>query len=201
MKPKKPSFPGKGLYWRHAADAIGDIGTHCPTRNIQNALARDDVPTYNYKYAVQDPADEAAGYGAWHTVNTYAFWGVNRTDSGEPPSYFTTNAPIISQVRSYWTSFIRNLDPNTDRAERAVEWKPYTGAKSRERLFIQTNNTKMERMSPAQAMRCDVVRPMSDNLGKPVAKGVVTNLNAKLARKVNGTSESTAWKKGRKNVG
>ncbi|KAI4619374.1 uncharacterized protein J4E87_007624 [Alternaria ethzedia] len=200
MKPKKPTFPGKGLYWRHAADAIGDIGTHCPTRNIQNAIAADDVPTWNYKYAVQDPADEAAGYGAWHTVNAYAFWGVNRTDNSEPASYFTTNAPIIHQVRSYWTSFIRNLDPNTDRAERAVEWKPYTGPKSRERLFIQTNNTKMERMSPAQALRCDVVMPMSDNLGKPVAKGVVTNFDAKLAKKVKGVSESTAWKKGRKDA-
>jgi hypothetical protein len=53
-------------------------------------------------------------------------------------------------------------------------------------------------MSPAQALRCDVVRPMSDNLGKPVGKGVVTEFDAELAKKVNGTSESTAWKKGKK---
>lgn len=37
-------------------------------RNIQNSIARDKVPTYNYKYAVRDPADEASGLGAWHTV-------------------------------------------------------------------------------------------------------------------------------------
>ncbi|PSN73582.1 alpha/beta-hydrolase [Corynespora cassiicola Philippines] len=193
-KPAQPTFPGKGRFWRHAAVAIGDIGTHCITRNIQNYLARDNVPTYNYKYAVQDPSDEAVGYGAWHTVNAYAFWGLNRTDGGEPASYFTTNKPIISVVRSYWTSFIRNLDPNTDRVKAATEWKPYTGPDSRERLFIQTNNTKMERMSPAQALRCDVVRPMSDNLGKPVGKGVATEFDAKLAAKVNSTSEVTSLK-------
>ncbi|KAF1951006.1 alpha/beta-hydrolase [Byssothecium circinans] len=192
IKPPQPAFPGKSLYWRHAAVAISDIGTHCITRNIQNALARDGVPTYNYKYAVQDPADEAAGYGAWHTVNAYAFWGTNRTDGDEPKSYFTTNKPIISIVRSYWTSFIRNLNPNTDRVEAAVEWVPYGGADSHERLFIQTNNTKMERMSPAQALRCDDVRPMSENLGKPANKGEVTELDAGLAARLNGTSESTA---------
>ncbi|KAF2824556.1 carboxylesterase [Ophiobolus disseminans] len=198
MKPTQPTFPGKGRYWRHAAVAIADIGTHCITRNIQNYLARDGVPTYNYKYAVLDPSDEAVGYGAWHTVNAYAFWGVNRTDGGEPPSYFTTNAPIIKTVRAYWTSFIRNLDPNTDRANKAVEWTPYAGKDSRERLFIQTNNTKMERMSPAQALRCDVVRPMSDHLGRPPAKGVVTELDGKLAAKVKSASESTDLSGGKK---
>ncbi|EMD91351.1 hypothetical protein COCC4DRAFT_128226 [Bipolaris maydis ATCC 48331] len=191
LKVTKPAFPGKGLFWPDAANAIGDIGSHCPTRNIQNAIARDNVPTYNYKYNVLDPADQASGLGAWHTVNVYAFWGLKRTDGQEPASYFTTNKPIISQVRSYWTSFIRNLDPNTDRATRAAEWKPYTGPESRERLLIQTNNTMMERMSPAQSLRCDVVTPMSNNLGKPVGKGVVTELDAKLAQKVAGASEST----------
>ncbi|EUC28965.1 hypothetical protein COCCADRAFT_107786 [Bipolaris zeicola 26-R-13] len=191
LKTTKPAFPGKGLFWPDAANAIGDIGSHCPTRNIQNAIARDNVPTYNYKYNVLDPADQASGLGAWHTVNVYAFWGLKRTDGQEPPSYSTTNKPIISQVRSYWTSFIRNLDPNTDRATRAAEWKPYTSADSRERLLIQTNNTRMERMSPAQSLRCDVVTPMSNNLGKPVGKGVVTELDAKLAQKVAGASEST----------
>lgn len=192
IQPPQPSFPGKGQYWRHAAVAIGEISNHCITRNIQNYLARDGVPTYNYEYAVQDPSDEAVGYGAWHTVNAYAFWGINRTDGGEPASYFTTNKPIIPVVRSYWTSFIRNLDPNTDRVKAATEWSQYAGAESRERLFIQTNNTKMERMSPAQSLRCDIVRPMSDNLGKPPARNSITEFSAKLAATLNSTSNSTS---------
>ncbi|EOA89720.1 uncharacterized protein SETTUDRAFT_159305 [Exserohilum turcica Et28A] len=192
IKVKKPIFPGKGRYWRNTADAIADIGTICPTRNIQNAIAAKKVPTYSYNYDVLDPTDEANGLGAWHTVNAYSFWGVKRTDGQDPPSYFNTNAPIIPQVRSYWTSFIRNLDPNTDRVKGAAEWKPYTGLDARERLLIQTNNTKMERMSPAQSLRCDVVRPMSNDLGKPVGKGVITKFDSALAKKASEASDSTA---------
>lgn len=190
IKTSQPAFPNKGIYWRQAAQAIGDIGNHCATRNIQNAIARDSVRTYNYKYDVLDPKDEASGLGAWHTVNVYAFWGLNRTDGQEPLSYFTMNKPIISQVRSYWTSFIRSLDPNTGRVDGTVEWKPYQGADSRERLLIQTNNTKMERMDPAQSLRCDATRPMSDNLGKPVGKGAITQFDMELVQKATNASES-----------
>jgi len=150
------------------------------------------VPTYNYKYAVLDPADEAAGYGAWHTVEVYAVWGPSRTDGGPPASYYTTNAPIIPIVRKYWMSFVRTLDPNSDRAEGAADWTPYTGDAKRERLFIQTNNTKMEFMSAAQSLRCQIVRPMSENLGKPPKSGVITEFDAVLASKYEGTSDATS---------
>lgn len=194
IKPSQPTFPGKGQYWQHAAVAVSEIGATCMTRSIQNSLARDGVPTYNYNYDVLDPSDEEVGYGAWHTVNVYAWWGNNRTDGGAPQSYFTTNKPVIPLVRSYWNSFIRNLDPNTDRIKGAQEWAPYGGSESRERLFIQTNNTKLERMSAAQALRCDVMRPFSDNLGKPPGKEVVTELDRRLADRLNGTSEDSAAK-------
>ncbi|KAF9877480.1 carboxylesterase [Colletotrichum karsti] len=193
----QPVFPESGIKWRQAANAIADIGTHCIVRNIQNYLARDEVTTYNYRYGVLDPKDEADGFGAYHTVNTYAFWGPNRTDGSAPSSYFNTNAPVVSQFRKYWVSFIRNLDPNTDREKGAAEWRAFTGPEGRERLFVQTNNTRMEKMSSAQALRCDVVRPMSNNLGKPVDSGVVTELDAALAAGLNGTTEDTTFGKKR----
>ncbi|KAM0273601.1 hypothetical protein ACHAQH_008230 [Verticillium albo-atrum] len=186
----QPVFPASGVKWRQAANAIGDIGNHCIIRNVQNYLARDEARTYNYKYAVLDPKFEADGFGAYHTVNTYAFWGPSRTDGGAPASYFTSNAPIISQFRKYWISFVRNLDPNSDREEGAAEWEPFT-VEGRERLFVQTNNTHMERMSSAQNLRCDIIRPVSENLGKPVDSGVVTELDEKLAAGINGTTEDT----------
>ncbi|GKT43598.1 putative secreted lipase [Colletotrichum spaethianum] len=190
-------FPDSGVKWRQTANAIGDIGNHCIIRNIQNYLARDKVPTYNYMYAVRDPKSEAEGFGAYHTVNTYAFWGPNRTDGSAPTSYFDINKPIISQFRKYWVSFIRNLDPNTDRERGASEWNLFTGLQGRERLFVQTNNTHMERMSTSQALRCDVVRPMSENLGKPADEGIVTELDAALAAGINSTTEDTKFKKRR----
>ncbi|PNH44535.1 hypothetical protein VD0004_g3200 [Verticillium dahliae] len=176
--------------WRQAANAIGHMGNHCIVRNVQNYLARDEATTWNYKYAVLDPKDEADGFGAYHVVNTYAFWGPSRTDGGPPASYATSNAPIVSQFRKYWISFVRNLDPNSDREEGAAEWAPFT-VEGRERLFVQTNNTHMEKMSSAQNLRCDVVRPVSENLGKPVNSGVVTTLDEKLAAGMNDTSEDT----------
>ncbi|KAL9948216.1 hypothetical protein D7B24_009237 [Verticillium nonalfalfae] len=186
----QPVFPNSGIKWRQAANAIGDIGNHCIVRNVQKYLARDGATTWNYKYAVLDPKDEADGFGAYHTVNTYAFWGPSRTDGGPPASYFTTNAPIVSQFRKYWISFVRNLDPNSDREKGAAEWAPFT-VEGRERLFVQTNNTHMEKMSSAQNLRCDVVRPVSENLGKPANSGVVTQLDEKLAAGINGTTEDT----------
>ncbi|KAG7143219.1 Para-nitrobenzyl esterase like protein [Verticillium longisporum] len=186
----QPVFPSSGAKWRQAANAIGHMGNHCIVRNVQNYLARDEATTWNYKYAVLDPKDEADGFGAYHVVNTYAFWGPSRTDGGPPASYATSNAPIVSQFRKYWISFVRNLDPNSDREEGAAEWAPFT-VEGRERLFVQTNNTHMEKMSSAQNLRCDVVRPVSENLGKPVNSGVVTTLDEKLAAGMNDTSEDT----------
>ncbi|KAL2069977.1 hypothetical protein VTL71DRAFT_14657 [Oculimacula yallundae] len=185
-------FPKSGRKWRQTANAIADIGNSCIAKNIQDYISRDGVPTYNYKYGVLDPADEAAGFGAWHTVETYAVWGPNRTDGGPPASYKTSNAPIIPIVRKYWGSFIRTLNPSTNRASGADEWKPYTGDATRERLFIQTNNTKMEFMSPAQSLRCQIVQPMTENLGKPPKKGTVTEFDLTLVSRYDGTSDSTS---------
>lgn len=188
----QPVFPKSGAKWRQLANAMGDIGNHCQTRNLQDFLVRDGSPTWNYKYDVIDPTDEAAGFGAWHTVNTHAFWGQSRDDNA-PKSYATTNKPAISLVRGYWFSFIRHLDPNRDREQGSAEWTPYTAG--RERLFIQTGNTHMERISDNQNLRCDVVQPMFLNLVKPPPAGTTTDLDAKLAEKLAGASNDTSLPK------
>ncbi|TLD08894.1 uncharacterized protein PgNI_07816 [Pyricularia grisea] len=189
----QPVFPNAGQKWRQLSNAHADYGNNCPIRNLQDYLARDGAATWNYKYDVVDPADAAAGYGAWHTVNTFAFWGRSRDDSA-PASYATTNKPAISLTRKYWVSFLRHLDPSKDREAGAAEWTPYTAA-GRERILIQTNNTHMERMSDAQALRCDVLMPMSLNLGKPAKDGTVTELNATLAAQIDSMSDDTTLKK------
>lgn len=189
----QPVFPDAGQKWRQLSNAHGDYGNNCPNRNLLDYLSRDGAAAWNYKYDVLDPADEAAGLGAWHTVNTHAFWGLSRDDTA-PKSYATTNKPAVSLTRKYWVSFIRNLDPNKDRDAGAPQWTKYTAA-GRERIFIQTNNTHMERMSDAHALRCDVIRPMFLNLAKPAEKGTVTELDAELAAKVANASDNTALKR------
>jgi hypothetical protein len=83
--------------------------------------------------------------------------------------------------------------PNTDRVKATTEWLPYARQESHERLFIQTNNAKMERMFPAQSLRCDIVRPMSDNLGKSSTDNAVTKFDPMLAIKLNRPSGSTSF--------
>ncbi|KAJ0108569.1 hypothetical protein J7T55_015003 [Diaporthe amygdali] len=165
-----PKFPDSGSLYRQGANAIADLGTHCPIKFMQNALAAKGTPTYNYKYAVRDAENEAKGLGAWHVVNNYAFYGVNSTDMSAPTSYVdgSRNA-ALKQARDYWTSFVRNLDPNTDRSSGAPEWNAWSGpgADARERLVIntQTNATRVEHMTDAQSLRCDAARNFTLGLG------------------------------------
>ncbi|GME64877.1 Carboxylesterase type B [Neofusicoccum parvum] len=174
-----PIFPGKGAKWRQSANAIADVGTHCIIRVLQDALTAAGQPSYTYRYAVRDAADEAAGYGAWHVVNMYAIFGPLNTDGGPPASYLAngTNAAAVPLTRAYWTSFVKNRDPNTDRAAGAPEWAPWSVG-GRERLHIETGASRMEAMSVAQSKRCEAVYAFSEALGKPRAEGDVTELDA-----------------------
>ncbi|KAI3395149.1 hypothetical protein diail_1701 [Diaporthe ilicicola] len=187
-----PDFPDSGDLYRQGANAIADLGTHCPIKFLQNALAARGTPTYHYKYAVRDAEDEAKGLGAWHVVNNYAFYGVNSTDMNAPASYVDgrRNA-ALKQARDYWTSFVRSLDPNTYRSGGAAEWSAWSGpgAEARERLVINThaNATRMEHMTDAQSLRCDAARNFTLGLGaggpvdlKDPANAI--NLDAGLAK-------------------
>ncbi|TKX22083.1 hypothetical protein C1H76_5716 [Elsinoe australis] len=180
-----PIFPGKGSKFRQAANAIADVGTHCIIRSLQDSLARTGLPTWTYRYAVRDPTDEAAGYGAWHVVNMYAVWGAMNTDGSPPASYNGSDAPnaaAMLQTRAYWTSFVRSLDPNTDRAEGAPEWNPWS-VEGRERLTIETGRSRMESMTEAQRWRCEAVREFSANLGQQAYEGERTELDAGAAQR------------------
>lgn len=113
-------------------------------------------------------------------------------DMDAPASYVdgSRNA-ALKQARDYWTSFVRNLDPNTDRSGGSAEWAAWSGpgAGARERLVINTaaNATRMEHMTDAQSLRCDAARNFTLGLGagwpadvKDPANAV--NLDAGLAR-------------------
>lgn len=98
-----------------------------------------------------DPTQVAEGEGVPHTVELSAIWGLNSTTGTPPASYFTTNANIIPVMQGYWTSFIRNLDPNPTRADGTVEWVQFDGV---QRILFETNNTRMESIPDDQAQRC-----------------------------------------------
>ncbi|OHF04240.1 carboxylesterase [Colletotrichum orchidophilum] len=112
----------------------------------------------------QNPVVIKVATGQCNTdVNNYAILGINRTDDSAPESFFTIDKPIVPQFRNDCLSFIRSVDPITDRERGAAEWKPSIGPNGPELLFVQMNNTHIERMGTAHHLRCDVARPASEN--------------------------------------
>ncbi|KAF2467343.1 triacylglycerol lipase-like protein [Lindgomyces ingoldianus] len=170
-----PVFPSSGKLWIQASNAIGDFRSHCVDNFYQSVLARDGMPTWNYRYGVIDPDQEAKGFGAYHTVELYAVWGPNNTDGNPPKSYLTSNAGIVPVVRSYWTSFIRHLDPNVGRMRGTPVWEQWD--EERRRMHFVTNETGMERMGGDQLRRCEVLEPMMRALEQDPPKGVKTQLD------------------------
>ncbi|KAJ5355803.1 Carboxylesterase type B [Penicillium concentricum] len=150
------TFPGTGSYWRPASTAYGEMRYICPGIDMSSVYAAAGVPSWNYHYAVQDPANESSGMGTYHTVEVNAIWGPTNTGNNQAPaSYYTTNAEIVPMMQGYWTSFITSLDPNTKRLPSSPKWETWgqdgTGYR---RIFIRTNKTKMETVSEGQRSRC-----------------------------------------------
>ncbi|KAL4969240.1 putative triacylglycerol lipase [Aspergillus stella-maris] len=160
-----PLFPNATRYWRPVSNAYGELRYNCPGMAMSSALANAGVPSWNYHYSVQDPADEASGKGVWHVVELNAIWGPENMwwsdDIGNPPpdSYYTSNAAIIPVMQGYWTSFIKNFDPNTSRYPRSPKWETWgsgrRGGEQNQRLFIRTGETRMENVPWDQKERCD----------------------------------------------
>ncbi|KAF7593858.1 hypothetical protein BBP40_010668 [Aspergillus hancockii] len=147
-------FPDSNPYWRPASDAYGEIRYICPGIDMSSVYTKAGINSWNYHYAVQDPDSEASGKGVAHTVEVNAIWGPYYV-TGEPPSsYFTTNAPIVPVMQGYWTSFIKTFDPNPRRYPDSPKWDTW-GNEGYRRLFIRTNETKMEAVPTDQKERCN----------------------------------------------
>ncbi|GLB03502.1 hypothetical protein AtubIFM57258_008086 [Aspergillus tubingensis] len=161
-------FPNSSPYWRPASTAYGEIRYICPGIYMSSVFSGAGVNSWNYHYAVQDPAAEASGRGVSHTVEENAIWGPQYVSGTPPASYFTTNAGIVPVMQGYWTSFIRVFDPNPLRYPGSPEWETWNnghGADYR-RIFLRTNETRMETVSEAQRERCDYWNSVGPDLSQ-----------------------------------
>ncbi|KAK1989928.1 alpha/beta-hydrolase [Colletotrichum falcatum] len=185
----EPVFPDSGRLWRQLANAHGDFRAHCVTKALQDAMARDGVPTFNYRYGVLDDEQEAAGFGAYHTVELNGVFGPANTDGAPPKSYSTTNAPIVPLTMAYWASFVRALDPNAAAVPgmpAMPAWEPWTVAGAR-RLLFQNNTGTMEAMPAAQRDNCAMLGPMISFIETPA-----TDAQKASVQLVRGAGSSTA---------
>ncbi|KAK2008347.1 carboxylesterase [Colletotrichum eremochloae] len=166
----EPVFPDSGKLWRQLSNSHGDFRAHCVTKALQDAMARDGVKTFNYRYGVLDEEQEALGFGAYHTVELNGVFGPNNTDGAPPKSYSTTNAPIVPLTMAYWASFVRTLDPNTAAIMPDMpEWKAWT-VDGKERLLFQNNTGTMESMPAAQQDNCAMLAPMITFIETPATE-------------------------------
>ncbi|KAH1493264.1 hypothetical protein LV164_007445 [Aspergillus fumigatus] len=160
------SFPDASVWWRPASNAYGEMCYICPGINMSAVYENAGVKSWNYHYAVEDEAAQASGTGVSHTVEVNAIWGPKYTNGGAPPSYTTTNAPIVPVMQGYWTSFIKTFNPNTHRYPGSPEWKTWGDGGGYNRNFIKTNETKMESVPIDQKQRCGYLTNIGTALGQ-----------------------------------
>ncbi|KAI9934420.1 hypothetical protein MW887_000034 [Aspergillus wentii] len=165
QKNQTQSFPKAGPYWRPASNAYGEMRYICPGIDMSHTYAKAGLPSWNYHYAVLDPPKEESGLGVDHTVEVGAIWGPENVNGGAPKSYSNTNAAIIPVMQGYWTSFIKNFDPNTHRSQGSPKWDTW-GDEGYRRLFLRTNQTKMETVPVDQRERCEYLVSIGTELAQ-----------------------------------
>ncbi|KAK2759093.1 hypothetical protein FQN54_003192 [Arachnomyces sp. PD_36] len=158
------TFPDSGALWRYTSDIYGDIRYACPGTYISSIYsAQNPSETWNYRYAVEDPTDMESGLGVPHVVEIHSIWGPDYSGGGAPASYTEENAAIIPIMQAYWTSFIRTYNPNTYRDPDSIEWGLW-GEEGR--IYIKTDDLRMEQLDDAQAEKCDYLGSIQFDLAQ-----------------------------------
>jgi carboxylesterase type B len=158
--PKAENFGTKGEYWRTAANAWGEIRYNCPGVYLNNVmLAAGHKDTWHYHYAVASDADAKSGNGATHVRDSMVLWG---TASGPDKEQVPT-------LQAYWASFIRNHDPNKQKAKDAPTWDSWTdpkGEQKRLRFDTDVKKNRMENLDTVQKERCEAMRKIGKVVGQ-----------------------------------
>ncbi|KAH8701136.1 putative triacylglycerol lipase [Talaromyces proteolyticus] len=165
--PDDPVYPTAGDYWQGVSNAYGEMRYICPGIYLStafNAHPSTAWSNWNYHYAVTDYNAETSGYGTQHTIETNAIWGPQYVSSTPPASYFTNNSAIVPVMQGYWTSFIRSYNPNTHRAPGTPQWDSW--GDNYNRIFIRTNQTKMETVPDDQRTRCTYLQSIALELNQ-----------------------------------
>ncbi|ROW01540.1 hypothetical protein VSDG_02114 [Cytospora chrysosperma] len=98
-------------------------------------------------------------------LGAYAVFGpASLAGEAAPPSYLTYNAPVVPLVMGYFLSFVRTGDPNALRAPGAPV------------IVIETNNTRMEEVGPAQALRCRFWKGLAPRTQQKIRRGAAVDL-------------------------
>ena len=171
--PNISTCPNEGCFWRQTSNMYQEVRYMCPalyTTSVMAAAANDgSTRSYHYLWNVEDPDQIAAGLGVPHTIDLEALIGYDYAED-VPESYQEgeINERATPNIRGYWTSFMRTLNPNSHRAPDTAEWVPWAGPAgelrrrggghcgSQKRLVFGTGGaTNMTAIDGGLKMRCD----------------------------------------------
>lgn len=155
--PVAEQYPGKGEYWKAAANAYGEMRYICPGIYLSHTVFTSNTPSWNYRWDVLSPTNAANGLGVTHNAEGAAIWGV----AGAPDSALTP------MMQAYWTSFIRTYDPNKYKLSSAPTWEQF-GAGDGLRLHVpnEADQTTMGSPPPEQLTRCQYLSSIGPSIGQ-----------------------------------
>lgn len=189
LYPLEPAAARHAAWFPSASTAYGEATFICPAISILGAYANASAGAaaprlWLYRYNVLDDDNVANGLGVPHLWERYAVFGpASLAGEAAPPSYLTYNAPVVPLVMGYFLSFVRTGDPNALRAPGAPVWGAWgslgdgdgDGANGT-RIVIETNNTRMEEVGPAQALRCRFWKGLAPRTQQKIRRGAAVDL-------------------------
>ena len=111
------------------------------------------------RYNVLTPASIANGLGSSHTSELTNLFGPGNTPAGSSTSGFDfNNIDLTPILQAYYTSFVRDLDPNAHQVEGSVFWPQFI---DNQRLLLQVNATQVEKVPETQLDRCEFWRGLA----------------------------------------
>ncbi|KAI0895023.1 alpha/beta-hydrolase [Annulohypoxylon nitens] len=172
-------LPQHASWFPSTAAAYGENTFICPANYILASYTRPPIPPFNagvnssrvwgYRYDVTDPTNTAKGVGVPHIWESWAVYGPDALNGvgGGPASYYYpgVSAGVVKPAQDYWISFVKTLDPNTERAVGSPVWEAWGASDEKnstnndgQRLLFQNEGFTMEPVSADLAGRCDFWR-------------------------------------------
>jgi carboxylesterase type B len=152
--PVMTPLPLHAAYYPSLAAAYGESTFTCPAIHILQTYSQyfDHNKTWSYRVNVQEAENIDCGHGVPHTFELPAIFGPGYGGSGGT-SFETYNAPMVPIIMNYWISFVRNLNPNPYRYDKAPYWEAYSH--NQRRVVLETDATVMEDVPRDQLARCE----------------------------------------------
>ncbi|PVI05877.1 alpha/beta-hydrolase [Periconia macrospinosa] len=155
--PNDRHWPDSGSWWDAVSKAQGELRYICPTyltaqgfahHNANSTSSGGRVPTYTYQWDVHWGPDNTNGYGTKHAATVGQV--LARRDN---------------ELSDYFISFIKHLNPNTERRKGTAEWEDLD-ERGRRMLFTNREDEarsfkiRMEDRDEKRESRCRVYRGM-----------------------------------------